>query len=82
MPGIYPEFKWALVPILILEAVLKGFALWKAARREDKYWFIALLIFNTAGILPVVYMLFFADRARKESTPPAKPVSRRKSRKS
>ncbi|MDK2912419.1 MAG: hypothetical protein PWR29_1376, partial [Methanolobus sp.] len=48
--------------ILILalwELVWKGIALWKAARNEQKYWFIAMLILNTAGILPILYIFFF-----------------------
>ena len=50
------------VPIILLlvvfEIVLKGFALWKAAKKDDKYWFIAILVLNTVGILPLVYLIF------------------------
>ncbi|MDI3540155.1 MAG: hypothetical protein PWP14_887 [Methanolobus sp.] len=50
----------ALILILALwELVWKGIALWKAARNEQKYWFIAMLILNTAGILPILYIFFF-----------------------
>ena len=38
----------------------KGFALWYAARRGEQWWFIALLVINTAGILEIIYIFFIA----------------------
>ncbi|PIR69397.1 MAG: hypothetical protein COU47_03440 [Candidatus Niyogibacteria bacterium CG10_big_fil_rev_8_21_14_0_10_46_36] len=35
----------------------KGFALWRAAHRNDKWWFVVFLIVNTAGILEIVYLI-------------------------
>ena len=50
-----------LVTILsIIVAVLKGLALWNAAKRHEKWWFIAMLVINTAGILEWVYLVFVA----------------------
>lgn len=46
-----------LVIIAIFDAVLKVIGAWKAARRSQMAWFICLLIFNTAGILPIIYFL-------------------------
>jgi NADH:ubiquinone oxidoreductase subunit 6 (subunit J) len=43
---------WFLIVI-----VLKGYALWHAAKRNEKWWFVALLILNTAGILELVYII-------------------------
>jgi hypothetical protein len=43
--------------LLIWELVWKGLALWQAAKKEQKYWFMAILIFNTVGILPISYLL-------------------------
>ena len=55
-----------LLPILLAwEIVWKSIALWKAARHNQLYWFIAVVIFNTVGILPIVYILFF-QKDRKE----------------
>jgi hypothetical protein len=57
--------------LLILVAVtitLKGYALWYAARAEQLYWFIALLVVNTAGILEIVYLLFFRPDAPYKQT--------------
>lgn len=47
----------AFIAILMLGILaLKGYALWHAAKRDEKGWFIALLIVNTFGILELVYL--------------------------
>lgn len=48
-----------LIPLLIWEVAWKGIALWKAAKNNQLNWFIALLILNTVGILPIIYIQFF-----------------------
>ncbi len=40
----------------------KGVALWKAAQRKDKWWFIALLIVNTVAILEILYIYIWSKR--------------------
>ncbi len=54
---------WAVTLAILAawEITWKGFALWKAARKDRRGWFIALLIINSAGILPIIY-LFLVDR--------------------
>ena len=42
--------------------VWKGFALWKAARNDQRWWFGILLVVNTLGILEILYIYVFADR--------------------
>lgn len=52
-----------IIPLLVAwEAVWKGIALWRAARNGNTVWFIALLIVNSAGILPIIYILGFSKR--------------------
>lgn len=53
---------WSLGVLLALAWSLfwKGFALWYAAKRDEKWWFIAFLIINTLGILEIAYILFIA----------------------
>jgi len=46
--------------LVLFSLVLKGFALWHAAKRGEKWWFVALLLINTMGILELAYLLFFA----------------------
>jgi hypothetical protein len=48
-----------LMPFVLLDLVLKGISLWKSARSGQKYWFIALLVVNSLGILPLIYLLAF-----------------------
>ena len=56
-------FTLVLIPLLIIAVlavvVLKGFALWHAAKHNQRWWFIALLIINTLGILEIVYLVWF-----------------------
>ena len=48
---------WIFIGILSLwELVWKGFALWYSAKNKHKAWFIFILILNTAGILPIIYI--------------------------
>jgi methionyl-tRNA synthetase len=56
-------FMLALMPFIIIAAIwtiiIKGYALWHAARGGQKWWFIALLAINTLGILEIVYLIWF-----------------------
>lgn len=55
------------IAILVLwEAVWKALALWKAARNGATWWFIAILIFNTIGILPILYLYVFSKGSKPE----------------
>ncbi|MFA6295656.1 MAG: DUF5652 family protein [Candidatus Paceibacterota bacterium] len=51
--------------IVIGIVVLKGYALWNAAKRDEKWWFIALLVINTLGVLELIYLLFVVKKWRK-----------------
>lgn len=61
-----PFFDNSLLLLLILAWSLfwKGMALWRASKDNQKYWFIALLIVNTVGILEIIYLLQFAKDKR------------------
>jgi len=48
-----------IIVIAIWDAVWKLIALWKSARNNQLAWFICLAIFNTAGILPILYITLF-----------------------
>jgi len=62
-----PGLLVALFAAIAIDLVLRGFALWRAAQRKDKVWFIILLILNTIGILPLIYLLFFSKSNQKKS---------------
>ncbi|MDD5751693.1 MAG: DUF5652 family protein [Candidatus Peribacteraceae bacterium] len=46
-----------LLVLAIVDVILKGWAMWRAARMGMKWWFIPLLIVNSVGILPVIFLL-------------------------
>ncbi len=53
--------------VVIWSLAWKGAALWQAAKRSDRNWFVAILIINFAGILEIIYLLIiipFKDRAK------------------
>ncbi|MCK4589502.1 MAG: hypothetical protein KAT77_03605 [Nanoarchaeota archaeon] len=59
----------ALIPLFIIlavfEAIMKGIAMWKCGRQNQIVWYIVIFIFNTAGILPLIYLLFFQSKKKK-----------------
>ncbi len=62
-PTSHPSIAFAIiVPILILlaiwDGVWKAIAMWKSARNNQLAWFVCIVIFNTAGILPIIYLLW------------------------
>lgn len=66
--GIRAIFFWLFISLAVIwEAVWKGIALWRAGRNAHLAWFIVLLIFNTLGILPIIYIFAFS---RRKITPP------------
>ncbi len=48
------------VLLALFAIAIKGYALWHAAKRNEKWWFIALLLINTLGLLELVYLIFIA----------------------
>ena len=62
----FPNHWWGWVlPLVILDLVLKGFALWRAARSKQTVWFVALLLVNSVGILPAIYLLTHKEKKAK-----------------
>lgn len=56
---------WTLFVIYIWSIIWKGLALWKAAKLEQRNWFIGILVLNTLGILEIAYLFFFAKKKLK-----------------
>ena len=67
---------WIMAPLLVWILVWKGLALWYAAQRGEKVWYVLLLILNTLGILEIIYIFAVAKRPKAPpapiQTPPAK----------
>ena len=50
--------------LAIWTLIWKGLALWRAAEKKSKPWFIVMLILNTAGILEIIYLFAVAPRRK------------------
>lgn len=62
---ILSALPWLLPVIIILavwDAVWKLIAMWKAARVNHLAWYICIAIFNTIGILPIIYILMHREK--------------------
>jgi hypothetical protein len=46
--------------------IWKGLALWKSAQLGQKYWFVAIFVVGTLGILEIIYLFFVAKRYKVE----------------
>lgn len=58
---------WTIVLIVgaVWELIWKGFALWRASHNDQRTWFLALLLINSIGILPILYLLTSQPNAKK-----------------
>ncbi len=77
---LFAGFTTFFLLLVLLDLALKAVALWKAARADQMAWFIALIVFNTVGILPIVYLLFFARKVKAISEPVKKSAPKTKKR--
>ncbi len=55
-------FFWLI--LLAWSLVWKGWALWRAAKLDQKVWFVVFLIVNTLGILEIFYIFYFSKQPR------------------
>jgi len=53
---------WLIIIIGLWTLPWKAVALWKAARQGAKYWFVALLVINTVGLLEILYIFIFSKK--------------------
>ncbi|TVR14360.1 MAG: hypothetical protein EA391_12825 [Balneolaceae bacterium] len=51
-----------ILVLVIWDTVWKIIALWRSARRNQLGWFIAIALINSAGILPIIYLLMNKDK--------------------
>ena len=73
-----PEARPFLFVLLIVDLILRGIALYKSAGRKQTVWFVALLVINSVGILPIIYLFLQKDVAltSKAKAAPKKAVKR------
>jgi len=58
--------------------IWKGLGLWYAAGNKQKGWFIAILILNTLGLLPIIYLLWFKPKGEQPFQQKTKELSFKK----
>ena len=51
--------------ISLVDMALKGWGMWRAGRMGKKVWFIAILIVNSIGILPIIFLLLTKGEYKK-----------------
>jgi hypothetical protein len=56
-----------MLALVIWTVYWKYHAIWHAVKHEHKWWFLALLLINTAGILEILYLYIFS---KKMENPP------------
>jgi methionyl-tRNA synthetase len=61
-----PRFLFWLLPLAIWDLFWRGKALWRASKNNQVGWFIALLLVNSIGILPLIYLAFFAKKSKNK----------------
>lgn len=65
---LYQHLSFLIAGIIVIslwELVWKGIALWYASRNRQKKWFVALLIINSVGILPIIYLRWFKPKKKE-----------------
>ena len=76
--GIVP---WLLIVILAWMLFWKLIGMWKAAKKNHIVWFVVIALFNTIGILPILYIYVFSemkDFKEKNMKPKKKTKSKKK----
>ena len=51
-----------IILLVIWSLPWRGVALWRAAHQHDKWWFVVLLVIQTAGALEIVYIFLLSKR--------------------
>ena len=62
----FPFPPWLIFLNIVWVIPWKGVALWKAAKKSDKFWFIVLLVLNTFAILEILYIFWISRETEDE----------------
>ncbi len=55
---------FVIVPLVFWEIIWKGIGMWHAAKNGHKAWYIFILVLNTMGILPILYLYVFGGKKK------------------
>ncbi len=64
--GLSSEQLALLALVQVWDLIWKSLALWKAARNKDVFWFVLLLLINSAGLLPAFYLFYMGKAPHKK----------------
>lgn len=60
------QYPWVIYAIMAWALPWKGIALWKAAKNNQKIWFVIIFLLNTLAILDIVYIMFVGKEKKEE----------------
>lgn len=58
----------------------KGYALWTASKRNDKMWFIVIMVVNTFALLEIFYIFYIVKKNPKDLLKTIKSVFKSKTK--
>lgn len=54
-----------VIALAIWDIIWKLVAMWYAARDKQKLWYILLVLFNSIGVLPILYIYVIRKNVKK-----------------
>jgi len=60
MNGLNDQTISLLILLALITLPLKIIGLWRSARNDQKWWFGAMVVLNTFGILELFYLFYFS----------------------
>ena len=64
--SVHPVLNILLVILAIWAIIWKIYAVWTAVKNDHKKWFLALMVFNTVGILEIFYIFKITKKSWQE----------------
>lgn len=68
MEQFLTQNSWVIILALLWSLPWKGYALWKSARGNSSWWFVALFLVNTLGLLEILYIFIFSKKKDEATT--------------
>ena len=69
---------YVALALIIWSAVWDGIGLWRSAKKDHKYWFLIIFadifLIRSLGLVPIIYLKFFADKQPPVQVPDADPI--------
>ncbi len=56
---------YTILAIALWTLPWKAWALWLSARRGDIWWFLAMIILSTLGVIEIIYIFLIAKQSDK-----------------